>query len=71
MTQRNNADGFFQMMNDGNLPANQNPSCFKELEYLKWQMIKLYGVLIINRTLLFVDVDANIVIFTVLGVNGS
>ncbi len=59
--------------------ANQNPSCFKELERLKRQTTKLEHALI-NRTLLSVGVecvDANsyqytVVVFIVIvpGVNG-
>ncbi len=29
---------FSQLMNDKNIDSNQNPSCFKELVYLKCQM---------------------------------
>ncbi len=38
-----------------------NQSCFKEFKYLKWQMMYLQCMLIINRRLLFVGLDANIV----------
>lgn len=57
------------MMNK-NIDSNQNPSCLKEFEYLKWQKIELQCVLIINRSLSCIVVDANIVIIIVIGVNG-
>ncbi|ROL47015.1 hypothetical protein DPX16_20667 [Anabarilius grahami] len=56
------------LMNDKNKKANQNPSCFKELEHLKRQMTKLQHALGINRTISSAGVDANIVI--ILSVNG-
>lgn len=52
-----------------------NPSGFKILEHLKWQRGKLQHTLIINRMVLCVCVDANVVIVidifivNVLGVN--
>jgi len=51
---------FPRLMNDKTLSANQNPSSFKEPEHLKQQMIKLFIMLIINRTILFIGVDANV-----------
>lgn len=47
-------------MNDKNI-ASQNTLNFKELECLKRQMTKLKSTLIINRILLYVGVDADIV----------
>ncbi len=47
------------------LIANQNPSCFKELDHLKWQTPKLQCTLIINKLLSCIGVDANAVIFVV------
>lgn len=46
------------------LTANQNPSCSKELEHLKWQSTKLQCILIINRTLSCIS--TNIVILIVI-----
>jgi len=54
------------------LTANQNPSCFNELEYLKPLATRQQRTLNINRALWFIGVDATIIIVTVivLGVNG-
>ncbi len=39
---------FFLLLNNIKLTANQNPSDFKELEHLTWQMTKLQRALIIK-----------------------
>ncbi len=48
------------------LAANQNLSCFKELDHLKWEATKLQHALIVNRTILCVGVDTDIVIVIVI-----
>jgi len=40
------------------LTANQNPSCFKELNHLKWQTRKLQHMLVIDRMISSAGVDA-------------
>lgn len=39
---------------------------YEELKHLKWQKAKQQGVLIINRTILLVDVDTNLINFIVI-----
>ncbi len=52
--------------------ANQNRPNYKEVEHLKRQITKLQHTLIINRNLLCIGVNTNIVIVVVMviGVNG-
>lgn len=65
--QRNNIVGttfrtFFFLQKNKTLTANQNPFCFKKHKHSKWQSTKLKHVLIINRMLPCIGVDANVVI---------
>jgi len=49
-----------------NIDSHQNPSCFIELEHLKWQTTKLQHMLMINRMILCADV---VIVIDFLGVN--
>ncbi len=48
------------------LAANQNLSCFKELEHVKWEATILQHALIVNRPILCVGMDTDIVIVIVI-----